>query len=69
MIEFETLPAHQQRVVVEAYDLDVKLTALSKFTLTDFFKTVPAVEQNRLHRQLTAMKLYLDVLHERIADF
>lgn len=60
--------AHQQRVVVEKAELDVKIQKLTEFT-TMTRDDVSAEEVGRLQRQLAFMKAYSDVLQERIAAF
>lgn len=60
---------HQQRVVDEKSDLDLKRDKLTEFLKGDFSKTLPADEQERLNRQLGIMEMYSDVLAERIVYF
>ena len=60
---------HQERVVAEKTELDDKREKLLRFFMGDIYKTLPADEQDRLSRQETAMKLYSDILSERIAAF
>ncbi len=63
------LPPHQQRVVVEASDLDERLQKLSAFIDGDAFKAIDSDEQARLVTQAGAMASYLAVLQERISNF
>ena len=63
------LQPHQQRVVDEKRELDVKLTKLDAFGRTELFKTLPEDEQGRLNRQHSLMEQYSAVLGERIAAF
>lgn len=64
------MQAHQQRVVDEKSDLDVKIEALSKFINgSTIFDGLPEDEQGRLRNQLDAMTLYSNILGKRIAAF
>lgn len=63
------LQPHQQRVVEEKADLDSKLEKLGDFCNTPIFAGLEQPEQNRLNRQFLIMKLYAQVLGERIAAF
>lgn len=63
------LAPHQQRVVTEREELAEKVGKLHDFTLSLMFGELHADEQQRLHRQLLIMRLYLQVLTERIAAF
>lgn len=60
---------HQERVVVEKEELDVKLNALDKFLQGDLFKSLSDCEQSRLRWQRMLMKSYSEVLHDRINYF
>jgi len=60
---------HQQRVVAEREELVHKLDKLTEFLKGDFFKTLPADEQERLTRQHGIMEQYSNVLAERIVHF
>ena len=68
MSEGELQP-HQLRVVNENNELVYKLSKLSAFMKTDYFKTLPLEECMRLARQHDYMMGYHDVLVERIATF
>jgi hypothetical protein len=63
------MQAHQQRVVDEKSELSGKLDKLESFCDTSIFAGLPPAEQSRLTRQLFIMKLYEQVLSERIAAF
>ncbi len=63
------MPPHQQRVLVEAGELDERLQKLSAFIDGEAFKQVDTDEQARLTAQAGAMASYLAVLQERIAAF
>ena len=64
------LQPHQERVIVEAGDLDEKLLKLRDFTGTEVFKyKLPFDEQQRLLRQMAYMSGYSAILHERIRCF
>ena len=65
----ELLP-HQQRVHVEAVDLDTKIKALYTFILENpIYTTLPPEEQDRLVKQAQAMQYYFGILIERINNF
>ena len=63
------LQPHQQRVVTEKAELDVRLGKLSEFFSTETFKRLAPEERERLRRQHGLMKDYSQVLEERIAAF
>ena len=60
---------HQERVVTEKSELDMKIAKLTPFLDNEMFKTLPTDEQSRLSRQLSIMQNYSQVLGERIAAF
>ena len=60
---------HQQRVVNEKSELSEKLDKLETFEGGAIYTSLPPAEQSRLTRQLLIMKLYEQVLSERIAAF
>lgn len=72
-IDFEIaeceLAPHQQRVVEEKRVLDGNLAKLQDFIASPAFEGVPEVEQRRLHKQVSVMKLFSEVLGERIYWF
>lgn len=57
----------QARVVQEAKDLSVKLTALEKFNLC--LEGMNEYEKNDLNLQAVYMRKYLDILNNRIRRF
>lgn len=63
------LAPHQHRVVVEKDDLDDRLDKLNAFFSTHIFGALPVTEQARLRRQAVAMRIYSEVLDERIQAF
>lgn len=63
------LQPHQQRVVDEKIELDIKREKLSAFYSTSVFHGLPESEQSRLLRQGVAMRTYSEILSERIAAF
>lgn len=63
------IPAHQQRVHAEKAQLDEKLQKLQEFFLTDLFRGQPDDERNRLFQQAGAMRVYSELLGERISKF
>lgn len=60
---------HQHRVVNEKAELDCRLHALVDFMGLNLFRALPLQEQDRLHRQLRAMREYSSILAERIEAF
>lgn len=61
---------HQQRVVDEKNELDIKGNALSQFIANSpIFETLDADEQERLKVQNDIMWQYSEILGERIAAF
>ena len=61
---------HQMRVWEEFDNLNVKCSALSDFTDTDFFKeSIDLEEQKKLKQQLIVMKAYRSILTDRINNF
>lgn len=60
--------AYQTRVVGEKSDLDAKISALDFFiSRADFHVVVrSALEQQLLHKQLSAMRSYRNILDKRI---
>lgn len=65
------MPDYQQRVIDERNNLAEKVEKLKVFlgSPPPRSTTVPLQEQVRMFRQLDYMKLYLQVLDERIAAF
>lgn len=61
--------AHQQRVVDEKRELDVKLEKLVAFFDTETYQELDSEERYRLRRQANAMYSYSKILGERIAAF
>ena len=60
---------HQQRVVDEKRELDVKREKLGAFKNTDLFASLQWQEQERLNTQAHIMTMYSAVLGERISAF
>ena len=60
---------HQQRVITEQDELEIKLLALSKFFDTKLFTALPGTEQSLLRKQYGYMQQYSSVLSERISNF
>jgi len=61
---------HEERVVVEADELAIKVQSLTDFMDGNYFKeSIDSEEQFRLTNQLTYMNKYLRVLKERIENF
>lgn len=65
-----TVPPHQQRVLDEKQELDLRITRLDEFIeRSPVFAQVPGDEQARLKRQLDVMHELSAILGERIAKF
>jgi hypothetical protein len=60
---------HQQRVVDEKAHESEKLGKLEAFLSTPIYASLPPDEQARLVRQSLYMRLFVQVLSERIAAF
>ncbi len=60
---------HQQRVVDEKEELDLKLVKLSVFLGTKMFSELPIEEKRRLRHQEEVMQEYSKILSEHIAAF
>jgi hypothetical protein len=52
----------------EHADLDEKIYKLDNFILSDEFLTISAKQQELLEEQYNAMKVYADILFDRIMD-
>ena len=63
------LQPHQQRVVDEKTELDIRRAKLAAFIDGKLFLTLSEAEQIRLLRQKIAMSRYSAILGERIAAF
>lgn len=68
------MPAHQQRVLLERFELVEKADALAAFIGTrdqagSIFGKLPEGEQERLYKQLNLMRNLSIILAERIAAF
>ena len=60
---------HQQRVIEEGDELEIKTRKLKDFMHTDVYAGLSAPEQGLLMVQLAAMELYIDTLNRRIELF
>jgi hypothetical protein len=67
--EVSPKPSHIERMHQEQEQLAERTSKLEAFTGTVSFCALSADEQNRMKRQLVAMREYLAVLSERIASF
>ncbi|WP_314972813.1 DUF2829 domain-containing protein [Comamonas testosteroni] len=65
-----TLPGHQQRVLDEKQELDIRITRLDEFILRNaLFRELENDEQARMRRQLDVMRELSVILGERISAF
>ena len=70
MTQNQTLPPHQQRVLDEKQENDIRLSKLDEFIERNaLFPGLPVSERARLKRQLELMRELSGVLGERIANF
>ena len=60
---------HQQRVVDEKAELDMRRSKLAAFFYSDTYPQVPPDERALLEKQFRVMTQYSDILGERIAAF
>ena len=60
---------HQERVVAEKADLDYKRARLTSFIEGNTYRALDESEQSRLNKQLEVMRLYSNILGERITAF
>lgn len=60
---------HQQRVIDEKAELDIKLAALIPFLSSDTCHALSFDERNRLKRQAEVMEMYSGILGARIDAF
>ncbi len=64
------IPPHQQRVLDEKQELDIRITRLDEFILRNaLFRQLDPEEQARLRRQLDVMRELSVILGERISAF
>lgn len=61
------LPPHMMRVQVEKHELDTRLAALNKFTLSPAFNTLPEREMELLTTQESCMTELSTILGERLS--
>lgn len=66
--DFE-VPPHQERVINERTELADKVEKLGRFLFGSLFDSLHSDEQKRLVKQYAYMKLYLEVIDERVAAF
>lgn len=65
-----SLPPHQQRVLDEKQELDIRITKLDEFIeRTALFRQLDSGEQARMRRQLDVMRELSVILGDRISVF
>lgn len=65
-----TVPPHQQRVLDEKQELDIRITKLDEFIQRNpLFSNLPEAERARMKRQADVMFELSSILGERIANF
>jgi hypothetical protein len=57
---------HQERMVTELAELTEKVSKLGYFLFGPTFNSLDLEEQRRMLKQYAYMKLYLEVLNERV---
>jgi hypothetical protein len=65
----KSMQPHQERVVEEKKDLDVKIQKLTAFIGGSLFASLDAAERSRLSIQLQHMNGYSEILSQRISAF
>lgn len=60
---------HEQRVIDEKAELDIKRDALYKFFSNPIFLSLDENEKDRLQYQYQVMTIYSDILGNRIKNF
>ncbi|MDE9484355.1 crAss001_48 related protein [Xenorhabdus bovienii] len=68
MTSYQIQP-HQQRVMDEATELDQKIEKLSNFIGDSTYRKLEEADQFLLDAQLSVMKMYSEILHQRIRRF
>jgi hypothetical protein len=63
------MAAHEERVLIERRELGDMLDRLDAFILSEAFRALPDEDQSLLRRQADAMRVYENILDERIARF
>ncbi len=63
------LEPFQERVKKEKRDLDEKVDKLKEFLFSDAVRNLPLEDMKLLHEQHYAMKLYSNILEQRISRF
>lgn len=63
------LPPHQQRVLDEKAELDIKLSNLLAFFGSEIYKSIPGQDQHLLQQQAVSMEHYSEILGMRIEGF
>lgn len=64
-----TIPPHQQRVLDEKAELDIKLSNLLAFFGSEIYKSLPGQDQHLLQQQAVSMEHYSEILGMRIEGF
>lgn len=64
-----TIPPHQQRVLDEKAELDIKLSNLLAFFGSEIYKSIPGQDQHLLQQQAVSMEHYSEILGMRIEGF
>lgn len=59
----------QSRVIDELSELNLKINALTAFTISNVFKSLDPVDKSLLLRQLDTMSAYRHILEKRISRF
>ncbi|MBI6548616.1 crAss001_48 related protein [Xenorhabdus lircayensis] len=65
----QQIQPHQQRVMDEATELDERIAKLSGFIGDSIYRKLEEIDRFLLDTQLSAMKMYSEILHKRIRRF
>ncbi len=68
-IEMKKYNGFQERVINELEELNEKLSKLSDFLQTEFYDSLPQIEQDMLLMQKNVMTVYANILASRISRF
>jgi hypothetical protein len=60
---------HEQRVVDEKHELDIKIEKLYAFFVNPIYAALNLHQQDLFQRQYSAMKMYSHILELRIKEF
>jgi len=68
-MDIKKLQPHEERVIFERHELEIKYKALDDFMGTETFNSLDPEDINLLYSQKKHMKNYIGVLNVRIGKF